>query len=133
MTIKLIQRHSWLSLVLSVLFVVSYMHEISAQYKTHHHCGGEETSALVADDTLSLPSIASQFLSHWQIPDNDDKPNPALPAGDCSCAHCSPGVATLISPFARPGLTVSSSEFFPNQFLKPAKLSDGIDHPPNRN
>ncbi|MFK5922191.1 MAG: hypothetical protein QM496_08420 [Verrucomicrobiota bacterium] len=130
MTSTIIQRQSWLTLILSVLFVVSYMHEISAQYQEHHHCGGDEATLADTNGTLNAQTPATGH-SHFQIPDSDDKTQQTPSPSDCSCTHCSPGVATLLAPFVRPGSTVTCSELFPGQLLKAAKFSDGIDHPPN--
>lgn len=131
MTSRFIQRQSWLTLILSVLFVVSYMHEISAQYQGHHHCGGDEATLAESGDALSS-TIPASGHAHFQAPDSNGGSQPAAPSNDCSCTHCSPGVATLTSPFTRPRSTSDCSELFPGHLLQAAKFSDGIDHPPNQ-
>jgi len=127
MTSTFIQRQSWLTLILSALFVISYMHEISAQYQEHHHCGSDEATLADTDSTFSAQTPATGH-SHFQPDKTQQTPSPS----DCSCTHCSPGAATLISPFSLPGSTITCSALFSGQLLKAAKFSDEIDHPPNQ-
>ncbi len=127
---KLIQRHSWLTLCLSVLFIAGYMHEIAAQYQEHHHCGSASEASVKPGAGDACDMFQSGSLGETST--DGDSPYQGPSSEDCLCTHCSPVTATLSSAVSRTSAIHSCSRLIQGSLLKPTKLSGGIDHPPNQ-
>jgi len=127
MSSKLKQRYPRLTLCLSVMFVIGYMHEIAAQYNAHNHCGCESVASVKsfpgADNSLGLLNSSS---------DQSNTQPSTIPAGGCNHAPCTPSAATSIIPFSQSENVISCSRLLQPSFLVPASQSKGIDHPPDK-
>lgn len=132
MITKLIQRHSRLTLILSVAFVVSYTHQLAAQYNDGGHCGCEEMKVnnFSAEIIIVSASSADSF-SFGSSSDHPDSPTQSIPTTSCQHSHCSPPAATLISSISQLDAVLSCAHLVQATLSVPAPLSDGIDHPPS--
>ncbi len=132
MITKLIQCHSRLTLILSVAFVVSYTHQLAAQYNDGDHCCCDEMdTAPFSAETIVVGPPSTDSFSFEPSSDHPDSPAQGIPTTNCQHSHCSPPAATLISSFSRLEAVLSCSHIVQATLSVPAPLSDGIDHPPS--